>query len=76
MKYYNDKKYYVKRALKIAKKNDFQEGIRDLSFLQRHQNVFPIDFVKKVNKMDIMTVDLFNIELNKMKDSNLETKGE
>ena len=76
MKYYNDKKYYVKRALKIAKKNNFQEGIRDLSLLQRHQNVFPIDFVKKVNKMDIMTVDLFNIELNKMKDNNLEPKGE
>lgn len=76
MKYYNDKKYYVNRALRIAKRNNFQEGISSLTFLKRQQNVFPIDFIKRINKYDVIEVDLFNIESSKLKDTDSNTKKE
>ena len=76
MKYYNDKKYYVKRALRIAKKNNFQEGISDLTLLQRQHNIFPTSFIKEINELNAFKSDLFNIESNKLKNNNLEPKGE
>lgn len=61
-KYYNDKKYFVKRALKIAKKCNNQKAILTLDLLERQQNVFPVSFIQKINKMDIAEVNLFKIE--------------
>lgn len=60
--YYNDRKYYVKKALKVAKKINNEKAIKMLEILLRKGNVYSIEFVKDVNTKKIIDVDLFNIE--------------
>ncbi len=60
--YYNDKKYYVRKALKVAKKLKNEKAIEMLEMLLRKGNVYSIEFVKDVNTKKIVDVDLFNIE--------------
>ena len=60
--YYNDKKYYVRKALKVAKKLNNEKAIKMLEILLRKGNVYSIEFVKDVNTKKIVDVDLFNIE--------------
>ena len=63
--YYNEKKYYVNKALKVAKEYNNEDAITVLNLLKRHCNVAPIDFAKKVNSLKIRDVDIFNIENKK-----------
>ena len=65
MKYYNDKKYYVRRAIRIAKKCDNQELLKVLKLIHRHDNVISIDYAKTVNEIYENKIDLFNIEGDK-----------
>ena len=60
--YYNDKKYYIKKALKVAKELNNKKAIEMLEILLRKGNVYSIGFVKDINTKKIIDVDLFNIE--------------
>lgn len=62
--YYNDKKYYINKALKIAKEHDNKEAIIVLNILKRHYSTMTIEHVKRINSIKIYDVDLFNIENN------------
>ena len=61
-RYYNDKKYYVKKALKVAKELNNKKAIEMLKILLRKENVYSIEFIKDINEEKIRDVDLFNIE--------------
>ena len=60
--YYNDKKYYVRKALKVAKLYNNQDAVIVLKLIKRHCNVAPIDFVQSINSLKIRSVDIFNID--------------
>ena len=60
--YYDDKKYYVKKALKVARKLNNEKDIEMLKILLRKENVYSIEFIKDINEEKIIDVDLFNIE--------------
>lgn len=62
--YYNDKKYYIDKALKIAKEHGNKEAIIVLNILKRHYSTMTIEHVKRINSIKIYDVDLFNIENN------------
>ena len=60
--YYNNKKYYVKKALKVAKELNNKKAIEMLKILLRKENVYSIEFIKDIIEEKIIDVDLFNIE--------------
>ena len=60
--YFTDKKYYIKKAIKVAEKCNNEEAVGVLKMLQRQNNVCSIDFIKRINNIKIDNVDLFNIE--------------
>lgn len=62
MKYYNDKKYYIKRALKVAKLCNNIDAIYALTILSRHDSIISLNCAKEINKLNYKNVDLFNIE--------------
>lgn len=64
-KYYDNKKYYINKALKIAQKNNNVKAFNVLKILNRHNNVCDVKFVERINNIKIYDVDLFNIERNK-----------
>lgn len=64
--YYNDKKFYVEKALKVAKLYNNQDAIIVLNLIKRHCNVAPIDFIQSINSLKIRNVDIFNIEIIKI----------
>ncbi len=60
--YYNDKKFYVRKALKIAKLYNNQDAVIVLKLIKRHCNVAPIEFAQRINLLKIQNVDIFNID--------------
>ena len=62
MKYYNDKKYYIKRALKVAKLCNNVDAIYALTILSRHNNIISLDCAKEINNLNYKNINLFNIE--------------
>ncbi len=60
--YYNDKKYYIKKALKVAKEFNNEKAIELLTILQRDKNVFSLETIKLINPFHCGEIDLFNIE--------------
>ena len=62
MEYYNNRKYYFKRAMKVAKKAKNIEAIELLKMFLRKGNIYPVDFIKEINSLKISKADLFNIE--------------
>lgn len=64
--YYNDKKFYVRKALKVAKLYNNQDAIIVLNLIKRHCNVAPIEFAKTINELKLRNVDIFNIEIIKI----------
>ena len=60
--YYNNKKYYVKKALKVARKLNNEKAIELLTILQRDKNVFSLETIKLINSFHCREIDLFNIE--------------
>lgn len=60
--YYNDKKYYIKKALKVAKELNNKKAIELLTILQRDKNVFSLETIKLINSFHCGEIDLFNIE--------------
>lgn len=59
--YYNEKKYYTKKAMKVAKKYNNKEAIEVLKMLLRQGNVYPVDLIKEITPK-ISDIDMFNIE--------------
>lgn len=61
-KYYNNEKYYVRRAIKVAKHEKNQNAIDLLNMLLRKNSVYTINFVKEINDLKISNVNLFKLE--------------
>lgn len=60
--YYDNKKYYINRAMKIAKKCNNEDAIRVLTLLNRHDNIISVECAKEINKLNYNNIDLFDIE--------------